>query len=343
MMRQRVYQTAALLVTSFSLMLAIRDMLGVHDAEAVASLQPVFHDRLWGAVRVAMLFVGAVVAWWGTEKRPARLLAAALIGLSLNNNWWFLAPQNALLWPSVAMNYIGLGFGLASLLQFVTSLDDPTAIRLRRYTAWLSPLLGTLVAVFGTLWWTSVLVLDSPRPIFDQLFWLCWDVVNFLLVAISLALCIYSSPEFKARFGLIAASIAVAAAGTAVHGAFRPWLGDTVALNNIDTIAQIALPLGLGYSVLCRNAFGLNFYVRKALLFAIFGTILSFVFAIIEDLFKGWVQSVTATFSGVPIVELAVSTAAVMGFKAIEDKTDKFINHFKPEASGDETARQRQT
>lgn len=332
-MKYRVYRSIALALASISLMLAVRDATGIHDVDAVSSLLPRFHDQLWGVIRIGMLFVAAIVSWWGAEKRSARALATGLLGLSLNNNWWFLSLENPLLLLSVALNYLGLGFGLASLLRFTTSFGDATAERIDRFTRWLAPALGSGVALFGGLWAMSVLAFHSPLGTFDRLFWLCWDAFNILLVGISIVLYLRSAPSYRTQFGLMSASLVIAASGTALHGLLRFTLGDTIAANNIDTIAQSALPIGLGYSVLRQNAFGLKFYVNRAAVGTLLGLFLSFLFGIAEDVSNGWLKAMGSIGPlralSSPALELAASAVVVVAFQRVEKNADQLVDRIK--------------
>jgi hypothetical protein len=330
-----LYRVVALLLVSYALMLGVRDAVGVHDADAVSSLLPVFHDRLWGVVRIAMLSVAAIVAWCGVTNRSTRLLAMGLIGIALNNNWWFLGLHNPVLFPAVMVNYLGIPFGLAALLRFTTSFDDPLARRLDRTARWFAPLLGVAMAAVGTLWWTSVLVANDPHPAYNVAFWLCWDAFNACLVGVSLALCVRRGTAGRAKFGLIFLSLAIAAAGTAIHGLLRVIVGESAFANDVDTIAQIALPLGLGYSVLRQNVFGLTFYVNRALLCTFLSSLITYIFAIAEEASKAIVEGlhIAPQFRAIstPGFELAASALVVVAFHPIEKRTDKLVERLRGE------------
>jgi hypothetical protein len=329
------YRVVALLVVSYALMLGVRDALGVHDLDAVSSLLPVFHDRLWGAVRIGMLSVAAIVAWCGVTNRSTRLLATGLIGIALNNNWWFLGLHNPVLLPAVAVNYLGVPLGLAALLRFTTSFDDPLARRLDRIATWVAPALGIAMAAFGTLWWTSVLVATDPHPAYNVAFWLCWDTFNVCLVGVSLALYLRGGAAGRAKFGIVFLSLAIAAAGTAIHGLMRLVVGESAFANDIDTFAQIALPLGLGYSVLRRNVFGLTFYVNRALLCTFLSSLITYIFAIAEEASKAIVEGLhlAPQFREIstPGFELAASALVVVAFHPIEKRTDKLVERLRGE------------
>lgn len=331
-----LYRVVALIVVSYALMLGVRDALGMHDVDAVSSLLPAFHDRLWGVVRIAMLSVAAIVAWCGVTNRSTRLLSMGLIGIALNNNWWFLGLHNPVLFPAVALNYLGVPFGLAALLRFTTSFDDALARRLDRIARWLAPALGIVMAALGTLWWTSALAANDPHPAYNVAFWLCWDAFNACLVGVSLALFVRASAAERAKFGIIFFSIAIAAAGTAIHGFLRLVVGESAVANDIDTIAQIALPLGLGYSVLRRNVFGLTFYVNRALLCTFLSSVITYIFAIAEEASKAIVESLhlAPQFREIstPGFELAASALVVVAFHPIEKRTDKLVERLRGEA-----------
>src|ERR1700730_16823858 len=102
-----VWRLFAIVMVAVAVVFAIRDTVGYSDTNPITALPYGFHDRLWGVARILMLSVAATVAWWGSERSQGRIMAAALIGLALNNNWWFYSLDNPLLWPSVALNYLG--------------------------------------------------------------------------------------------------------------------------------------------------------------------------------------------------------------------------------------------
>ena len=326
------WRVAALTGVSVAVFLAARDMVGFGDPVPVSSVPYAFHWHLWGFVRLLMLFVAATVAWWGAHRQAARTLACALIGISFNNNWWFYAADDPLLWPSVVLNYLGLGFGLAYFMIFAGTYGQGDWRRIRLYITRLAPYLGGLIGLFGMLWWTSL------HPLFNRVFWGGWDLVNVLVIVASFIAVRHANPSERTATTWVLVSFSIAAFGTWLHGVDRQFQGDTEWANIVDTVAQAALPVGLAYGVLRHRALDIDFLINRVVLFSSLTLSLGVLFTLAEVLTHKWVDSLKLVPEGsrIPanVVEILLSMGVVRSYKRLESKVDQIVERWRPATSG---------
>jgi hypothetical protein len=332
----------SLLAVSIAVLFAVRDMLGrdptgFPSASAVVGLHYAFYDHLWGAVRLLVLSVAATLVWWAPQRSQARILAGALIGLSLNNNYWFYAADNPLLWPSVALNYLGIAFGLMQLLRFAASYGEGEWMHIRGISKAIAPYVGVYMAILGTLWWTTVLVWQSPNFTLNDRFWYSWDAINVLVITMSLIVVANAKAEDRTRTLWVAASFFIGALGTAIHGATRAVEGDTAWVNTLDSLAQAAMALGLWYAVLWQRAFDLNFVVNRLVAFTIVSVFLSVLIESATALSESVSGSATFGYRGVlgTGFTLGSTMVVVASFRIIENYTDKCLGRLRGRSSDD--------
>ncbi len=332
-----MYRALAVIGTAIAVFFAVRDALGLHDPFAVTSLLPQFHDRAWGCIRILMLSVAAMVAWTGSARAPARYLAAALIGLSLNDNWWFYASDDVLIWPSVALNYLGIGFGEFALMRFAASYGSGDWACVRATVARLAPVVGALIGLFGTLWWRSELVAQNPVAAYNVLFWIFWIAASFCVVAAALVAFLRAPASERYWLGWVCASVSTSAVGIAVHGIVRLIFGESVWVNNLDNLAQAALPIGLGYAILRGKVLELEFAVSRVTLFGLLASISGVLFSTAEELSTKFADALhltkgtSSSYAGA--ADFAVSLAIVLSYRSLEQITDSAIDSIrsKPE------------
>jgi hypothetical protein len=325
------WRAFSVLAISIAVLFAIRDALGFSSVSAVSSLPYAFHDHLWGGVRLLMLFVAGTVAWWGAQRGQARILASALIGLSLNNNWWFYSLDDRLLWPSVALNYLGIGFGLSQLLRFAATYGDGDWMNVRRLSNRIAPYIGAFVAIFGTLWWVSALVVESPQVSFNHLFWAGWDAVNILVIVSSVIAALKASASDRTRILWVVGSFLIAALGTACHGIDRALQGDTTWANDLDSAAQAAMALGLGYAVLWQRALDIDFVLSRIAVLSLLGGLIAIILAVAQGLTENYVKSLKIGYPGLVAnaLELGMTSAVVASYKNIEQFADNLIARWR--------------
>jgi hypothetical protein len=334
-----VWRSSALVVAAIAILFAVRDMFGYKDANPITSASYDLNDHLWGFVRLLMVAVGAMVAWRGTERPQARMLAGALIGLSLNNNWWFYARNDPLLWPSGILNYLGIAFGLTQFIRFAASYGAGDWRAVRKVVKGIAPFLGIAIAVFGLIWWYGAVVSESPQPLFNMLFWVGWDAANVLIVCTSLVAVFRAAPDDRRNVSWMLGSFSVAALGTAVHGLDRLLQGDTPWANYLDTAAQIALPVGLGYALLRRRALDVDFVVSRAALFGLVTMIVGACFSLAEGEFSSFITSLhlgqTGSQFSAKIAELGVSLVVAVSYKSLDKLVDRVLERFRGSAKHD--------
>ncbi len=334
-----MYRALAVIGTAIAVFFAVRDALGLHDQFAVTALVPEFHDRAWGCIRILMLSVAAMVAWTGSARAPARFLAAGLIGLSLNNNWWFYASDDVLIWPSVALNYLGIGFGEFALMRFAASYGSGDWAHVRATVARLAPVIGALIALFGTLWWRSELVAQNPIIAYNVLFWIFWIAASLCVVASALVAFLRAPESERYWLGWVCASVSASAAGIAVHGIVRLTFGESVWVNNLDNLAQAALPIGLGYAILRGKVLEVDFAVSRVTLFGLLASISGVAFSTAEELSTKFADALhltkgtSSSYAGA--ADFAISLAIVLSYRSLEQFTDSRIDSIRSKTERD--------
>lgn len=118
----------------------------------------------------------------------------------------------------------------------------------------------------------------------------------------------------------VAASFSIAAAGTAIHGFDRAIQGDTEWANYLDAVAQLALPLGLGYSVLRLRLLDRDFALTGSVVYGSLTLLLSFAEVILERIARLLVPDQAHVAAAA--AEFGLSLAVVVSFKSFEKWTD---------------------
>jgi hypothetical protein len=300
---------------------AVRDLIGYRDLFQVANVPYSGYDHLNGFVRLLELALAATL-WLKCGDRPAaRTLAGALTGLSLNNNWWFYSRDNPLLWPSVAINYVGIGYGVMQFMRFSATYTPNDWRGLRARIGSFAPFVGSWVALFGTLWWISALIDQEPYHAFNRLFWAGWDAANVMVILAScVGLAAATNDDERRRMAWVAASFSIAAAGTAVHGFDRAIQGDTDWANYVDAVAQLALPLGLGFSILRLRLLDREFALTGGIVYGSLTLLLSCGEVIFERIARLLVPD--RAHVAAAAAEFGLSLVVVVSFKSFEKWTD---------------------
>jgi len=323
-MRGSGARAVAAVTIAVAVALAVRDLVGYHDTFPATSVSYSGYDHLNGFVRLLELALAATLWLKCGDRAAARTLAGALTGLSLNNNWWFYGYDNPLLWVSVTINYLGIGYGVMQFMRFAATYTPNDRRGIRAAIRAFAPFVGSWVALFGTLWWISALIDRRPYHTFNHLFWAGWDVANvFVIVASLVGLASAANGEERRRMAWVAASFSIAAAGTAIHGFDRAVQGDTDWANWVDAIAQLALPIGLGFPILRMRLLDRDFALSGGLVFGSLTLFLSCGEVILERVTRLLIPErahVTAAAA-----EFGLSLAVVIWFKPFEKWTDSAV------------------
>ena len=302
-----------------SIVLAMRDLHGYSSNEPVLWRPYAFYDKLLAFDRLLMLAIAGAVAWKRYDRREARILTIALIGLSLNNNWWFGDRNDAWTWVSAAVNYAGIALGLTEFLRFAALYGEGDWRGVRAMIARAAPFIGAWILFFGTAWWLTVLIdpLSSHEYwLLNVAFWLGWDAVNILAIVAALIGVFTVSATERTTMEWVAASFGIAALGTAIHGFDRLVQGDTAWANTIDAVTLAALPLGLGFVIRRHRLLDIQFLVTRGALYSLIGVALYSGFAALHVLASDRLGAVT----------FAVSFAVVLSIRGLETGLDRLLH-----------------
>ena len=314
-----------------SIVLAMRDLHGYSSDEPVHWLPYVFHDKLRALVRLLMLAIAGAVAWKRYDRREARILTTALVGLSLNNNWWFGDVRDSWTWVSAALNYVGIAVGLTEFLRFAAIYGDADWHGVRAMIARVAPYIGAWILFFGTAWWLSELIDPGslrPYSLINVAFWLGWDAVNILAIVAALIGVYAVSAAERTRMQWVAASFGIAAFGTAIHGFDRLVQGDTAWANAIDAVTLAALPIGLGYVIRRHRLLDIQFLVTRGALYSLLGVLLYYGFSALEVFAHERLGEVPLVRNLLqpPIGAFSVSFALVLGMRGLESRFDRLLH-----------------
>jgi len=302
------------------------------------------HHQLEAIVRIAMLLFALVTAWRTRCDLNARLLTEALIGGSADIYWQWWGYQDAKFWVLFPMilKYAGTSFGLMRFIQFAATFgtSDYKGIRdaLYRYAPWV-----LLVAVFGIAgpllrlppavnpfqnWettWAGTKDIDHIHSLY-----LFGDAFAKLAMIAAAYIGWRTSPsEERQRMKLVLISFVSYGLGTAIHFIGNIFIGDAPALNWIDALLTLVLPVGLVTALFRKQLFDVQLFLDRAIGGAIVAVILLMLARQMDEnshLFADkvglWVASLFAGSSVRPaFIELVVGFGLGLLFFAYIHKT----------------------
>ncbi len=323
----QIWRAIVLLGIGISAFLAVHDFLGYKDANPVVDIPTSPYHPFFAVIRILMVAIAATIALTRYDRRDARTLCAALLGLSLNNYWWWYSQTDILFWPVVVLNYVGIALGVSNFVRFASTYGPGDWRGLRKVISWTPPFFFAAMSVSGSLFIVLSLTSSSDSPILNQLFWLLWDAANVLIMVASFTAWKQALPSESTSMAIVAVTFAIFTSGTALHGIDRIFQSDTLWANNVDACAQAALPIGLGYVILRHRFLDIRFVINQAIIYALLGSLIVGVFNLAGKLVNNFIASLNlSAISGAQTRQLTEASASLAVAAALP-KLQQWASH----------------
>jgi hypothetical protein len=330
-MPRSLSRAGALFFSAIGIAFAIHDMVGLRDAYPAAPFAHYgFFEHLWGFVRLLALVLAATIVLKAYDRRGAPVLTGALVGLSLNNTWWFYSRDDPLIYVAAACNYAGIGYGVTQFMRFAASYTAGDVRGIRKWISAAAKYFGTIIAVLGTLWWLSVIVEQHPVVWYDRGLWLAWDAANILtIISAVTAVSTAGNSQARNRVALVAWCFCIAAFGTAMNGFSRIFSHDTEWAFAIDTLAQLIFVAGLGYAMLRNRLLDKEFFVQSTAAYGSLTVLLAAGEVLMEKATAHLVPEQAQ--GGAAAAGFGLSIVTVLWYKNFERWTEQVAKRFSDE------------
>jgi len=288
---------------------AVHDFLGwlsgYKDSHPFYDMQASPDLTFWAAVRILILGIAATIALTRFDRRDAKILCAALLGLSLNNYWWWYSKGDPFFWPAAVLNYGGVALGVSNFVLFSSTYGLEDWHRLRKLIS-LTPLGFFLAMSASGILSVVVLILAPPKFVYfpaylNQMFWLLWIAANVLIVVASFTAWKQAPASDVNRMAIVAVTFAIFATGTTIHGVYRILQHDATWAHYLDAYAQAVLPIGLGYLILRHRFLDIRFVINQAIVYALLASAIVGIFNLVGRIANGFISSLK--MGGIPSVQ----------------------------------------
>lgn len=289
---------------------------------------PYFDSSLWVpfVIRLAFLFVAALLAWRRLDDTASRSLVAFLwcFGLTMGmRNTVLATPALTLVVESIGSSVLLLlGAGCAAIFAatFPSGVAKPLPLFLARIAMTIAAA-ASIVAI-SSLWlaksaaqtsWMSFLVLCAMAAI--ALF-----VVVTLIVAY-----IHGEPAERQRRRWVFLVLGTGLAAVGIELAF-------IALSSYNFIVDLAtlpfvaaIPFGLAYVILRHRVIDVGFVLNRAVVYTGVSLVIVGVFVIVETLLGKYVESTNHVTS--VAVQLAVALTLGFSIRFVHARVDRFVDN----------------
>ena len=276
-------------------------------------------------IRLAFLFVAALLAWRRPEDSAARALVVFLwcFGLAIAmSNGVLATPLLSLVvlqFGSAILFLAGTGAAAVFAARFPTGVALPTPRFLARLCVFLVVL--SAIALVATEWLPRT---SATVSILYFALRLLFTGIALLVIATLIVAYVQGEPAERPRrrwlflilgLGLLAPLIDVIV--QLVFGLQR-W---------VDALSQIPLgflPIGLAYIILRHRVIDVGFVLNRAVVYGVVSVIVVGIFVIVETLMGKYVES----HSHIGSVAVQLAVALVLGFsvRAIHTRVDRFVD-----------------
>lgn len=277
-------------------------------------------------IRLAFLFVAALLAWRRPEDPAARSLVAFLwcygLAISMGKGGIFPSPLLSLVVLQIAnilLFLLGAGAAAAFAARFPSGTAQPTARKLATIAQIVAVL--TALAVIGTESLprnANMLSLLATGFLFAFLF-----LGAFVLATLIVAY-VQGAPFERQRRRWVFLMLGIGLAGPLIDVNVTAVFGFQRLVDDFMLIPIGLLPFGLAYVILRHRVIDIGFVVNRAVVYTGVSIIIVAVFVIVETLLSKYVEQTSHV--GSVAVELVV--ALVLGFsvRAIHTRVDRFVD-----------------
>lgn len=231
--------------------------------------------------------------------------------------------------PTAHFVYVGIydivqNIGVVGLLAF--SLTFPKPIK-RPWREWLRRLLPVVFVVLAawTLWIDiAVCVLGQPVWLANRFLQIAFGLIDIVAIALITETYFTGPREDRARLRWVLIGYYV--------GLFCNFIGNTLLytasitlpiwVDNLLVALVVTLPLAVGYAVVRHRVIDIDFFISRAIVYALFTTLLLLIFAVIDWLFS----RLLADFRLSLLVEAMASIGAAIAFDAVHSRVERTVD-----------------
>ncbi len=298
---------------------------GKRDVMLTARYVPMPVPWVAAAIRLAFLFVAALLAWRRPDDPAARALVVFLacygLAIAMPNG---VLPTPLLSLIVLQMLYLVLfliGTGAAAIFAatFPSGTAQPTPNVLARIAFGLA--IAAAIGMVVTQWLPrtgKALSLLSAGFIFSFI------VIGFLVIATLVVAYVQGEPYERQRRRWVFLILGVGLFGPLVDIIVQTVFGFNQLVDNLTLLPLGLLPFGLAYVILRHRVIDVGFVLNRALVYTGVSAVIVAVFVIVETLLSKYVEQTNHVES----VAVQLFVALVLGFsvRAIHTRVDRFVD-----------------
>lgn len=277
------------------------------------------------AVRLAFLFVAAVLAWRRPGDRAVRALVVFLFCFGLG----MALDSGTLPWPLLSFALLQIGTpmlfvaGIAAVAVFAAIFPSGKA----------RPIPGMLaraaLGIAGIFAATDIALNLVPRNavigrIASPLSYACFAIEVALAIAIFIVAYRQGALAERERRRWLSVMFGVVVGMLFVDASLQVLIGYHALIDEITTIPLVALPFALAYVILRHRVIDIGFVLNRAAVYTLVSLIVVGIFVVAETLVSAYFERASKITS----ISLLIAVALIVGFSVryIHERVDRFVD-----------------
>jgi hypothetical protein len=231
--------------------------------------------------------------------------------------------------PTAHLVYVALydvlqNVGVVGLLVFALNFPRPVNRPWRRTLSRLLPVIFVVLATWTFSIDFAVIVLGRPVYLSNRMLQVAFGLVDILAIALITETYLAGPAEDRARLRWVLIGFYV--------GLFCNFVGNTLLytanvalpgwLDNLLIALVVTLPLTVGYAVIRHRVIDTDFFISRAIVYALLTSMLIMVFAVIDWLFS----RLLADFRLSLLIDALASIGAAISFDAVHKRVERLVD-----------------
>lgn len=275
-------------------------------------------------IRLAFLFVAALLAWRRFDDSASRSLVAFLwcfgLTIGMRNN---VMPEPQLSLVVQVISTLLLLFGTAAVASFAATFPSGVARPLPKALSRLASVIAIVAAAAAI---SPSFVATSAVQTAWLNFVILWGMalIAVLVVVILVVAYVQGAPAERQRRRWVFFFLGIGLAAVAVDLALLASVGYTWIVDVATLPFIAAVPFGLAYVILRHRVIDVGFVLNRAVVYAGVSIIIVGIFVVVETLLAKYVETTSHVTS--TAVELAVALALGFSIRFVHARVDRFVD-----------------